>query len=130
MASRREHNAQKLKIARCAGCAHKRAMAAARLYLCVIELSSSTKQHRRRRPNTNCQRRIRMNPNTSVRGGLIRLVAGPVAAFAIVGAAVGLSAAAHASTAPDTHTTHAASATVEHGPGGPGTHGHGTGEAR
>jgi len=39
-----------------------------------------------------------MNPNTTVRGGLIRLVAGPVAAFAIVGAAVGLSAAAHAST--------------------------------
>jgi hypothetical protein len=71
-----------------------------------------------------------MNPNTSVRGGLIRLVAGPVAAFAIVGAAVGLSAAAHASTAPDTHATHTVSATVEHGNPGPGPLGHGTGEAR
>jgi hypothetical protein len=71
-----------------------------------------------------------MNMNTTVRGGLIRLVAGPVAAFAIVGAAVGLSAVSHASTTADTHATHAASASMEHGIGGPGPHGGGAGEAR
>ena len=39
-----------------------------------------------------------MSMNTTVRGGLIRLAAGPVAAIAIVGAAVGLAAVSHAST--------------------------------
>jgi len=65
-----------------------------------------------------------MNMNTTVRGGLIRLVAGPVAAFAIVGAAVGLSAVTHASTAADSgpHT----SVSVDHVTGGPGPAGHGS----
>jgi hypothetical protein len=71
-----------------------------------------------------------MNMNATVRGGLIRLVAGPVAAFAIVGAAVGLSAVSHASTTADTHATHTVSASVEHGTGTPGPAGHGTGETR
>ena len=66
-----------------------------------------------------------MNMNTTVRGGLIRLVAGPVAAFAIVGAAVGLSAVTHASTAADSGPR--TSVSVEHTIGGPGTTGHGAG---
>jgi hypothetical protein len=69
-----------------------------------------------------------MNMNTTVRGGLIRLVAGPVAAFAIVGAAVGLSAVTHASTAADGHASHTTSASVGHETGGPGPAGHGAGE--
>jgi hypothetical protein len=64
-----------------------------------------------------------MNMNTTVRGGLIRLVAGPVAAFAIVGAAVGLSAVTHASTAADSGPR--TSVSVEHGAGGAGRPGHG-----
>lgn len=71
-----------------------------------------------------------MNMNTTVRGGLIRLVAGPVAAFGIVGAAVGLAAVSHASTAADSHATHTTGAYAIHDIGGPGPQGHGTGEQR
>jgi hypothetical protein len=68
-----------------------------------------------------------MNMNATVSGGLIRLIAGPVAAFGIVGAALGLAAVTNASTAADSHGTHTTSASVEHVTGGLGPTGHGAG---